>query len=89
MTEQLTRNPVLAQNVELSPKLDSSLARPGFRENLYLSIFIPGICTPSGWNAPSKGDNQHMERATAARDSSSRVPFSPSNVSPQEWPVSA
>jgi hypothetical protein len=88
MTEQLTRNPVLAQNVELSPKLDSSLARPGFRENLYLSIFIPGICTRSGWNAAVSGYNQHLERATAAMDSY-RVPSSPSTVSPQEWQVSA
>lgn len=55
MKEQLTRDPVLAQNVELRPQLDSRLARQGFRENLYLSIFIPGICSPSGWNVASRG----------------------------------
>ncbi|MCT7984559.1 hypothetical protein NG796_14760 [Laspinema sp. A4] len=83
MKEQLPRDPVLAQNVEFSPKLDSGLARQVFRENLYLSIFIPGICTCSGWNVASSGYNQHMERASAAMDSSG-VASSPSHVSPQD-----
>lgn len=61
MNEQLTRDPVLAQNVEFSPKLDSGLARQVFRENLDLSIFIPGIYTPSGWNGAYSGYNQHMK----------------------------
>ncbi|MCT7978664.1 hypothetical protein [Laspinema olomoucense] len=83
MKEQLTRAPVLAQNVELNPKLDSRRARQVFRENLYLSIFIPVICTRSGWNLASRGDNQHMGRATAAMDSYGVV-SSPSKASPEE-----
>jgi hypothetical protein len=68
MKEQLTRDPVLAQNVELSPKLDSGLARQVITENLYLSIFIPVICTRSGWNVAVSGYNQHLETTTAAMD---------------------
>lgn len=88
MKEQLPPALVLAQKVELNPKLDSSLARLVFRENLYLSIFIPGICTRSGWNVAVSGYNQHLERATAAMDSY-RLPSEPSTVSPQDWQVLA
>lgn len=89
MKEQLIPALVLAQNVEFNPTLDSGLARQGFRENLYLSIFIPGICNRSGWNVAVIGYNQHLERATAGMDCSDRVPSWPSTISPQEWQMSA